>query len=286
MADQYLNIPLPVLAPNQAFRIEYRISGSPGWTLWAEITTQDTTVTGLSAGEYYDFRITLLLSLSPLIECDPIIETHYIPDEQDCISITGELIVSGDIIQLHITPVFPSPFSGEPCGGYDLIYNGVLIHIPTFLTSPYNPLILPATNTTYTVLLYHLDCAGNRYLCDEISVPPVATPCIHATIASATITRVGGVYYLNIVVNQSSPQSTTFDIAYTQIGSPVTGVLDVGGVSGFAATGADPQTITFPINPNTNVYFTNGVQQLQYQGIVSDRCDYSSPWSAQYILSD
>lgn len=282
MADLTLTIPLPVLVSNQGFKVEYRLQGLPTWTLWGVEGNSPFTITGLVEGFTYEVQFTFLSSLSPQIACDPYIQTYIIPEEIPCIEATGELTQVGDIWTLSITVTYPSPYAA-PCGGYELIWGTTTLNTVQYTNLPV-PLQFPATNDTYYVAIYALDCNGNRVKCFEDYIDPTSSPCVHATLVSATIIKTNGKYYLSLTIIPSSPLSSSYDISFSQTNAVTSGVPQTGGGGTYTSALTNPETFIIPISPNINVGYENSERKIIYKGGISDRCDYTTPFTAEYTL--
>ena len=259
----------------QYFKVEYSTDGST-WTNFGNQSSNSFTVTGLTAGTLYFFRFTLIKSLSPLVECDPVVKTFYLPDEQPCASVVGEIQQDGDIYELVLTFTLPSPYS-DPCGGWRLDYgiapNMTTIYFPSFIASPsINPMTLPAINATYTVKLYSIDCEGNATLCDELEVTPPIEPCAHADISDEEIVLINGQWFIKLMIVPSNPVSTTYSISYYQANTVTSGQPDPGGTVTVNVTGTNPEIFYIPISPN--LFVPNGI--ISYAGGVVDRCGFTS----------
>lgn len=277
MADITINISLPVLIANQAFKVEYRVQGTTPWTLWGLETSNTFTVTGLSLDECYEFQITFLRSVSPLIECDPVIYTKCIPAETACPELEGAISVSAGIYSLVIGASLPSPYQ-EACGGWNVYYGpatspqGALTQIHYTSLLGVFPITIPGiSNGPYLVQLYSVDCDGNEHLCDEVTIDPYSTPCDHAIISSAEIVNLGG-WKLKLTVVPSNPASITYYLTYHQANAVSSGVPDPGGNVTLTPTGSNPDVFYIPISPNFAVYA--GV--ITYVGALVDACNYSS----------
>lgn len=285
MADITIHIASPILGANQGFHV--RQWDGTTWTDLGYFTTNDIDVTGLTEGECYDFAITFLQSLSPLVECNQIIRTYCVPAAQPCVTVTGEIEAVGDNYNLVLTIGLPSPYS-VPCGGYILEYglNAPYTTVPFPDFAGLSPLSLPVSvNGTYHVAIYAIDCSGNRLLCDEISVTPlIPPPCTHADVVSAVINNNSGIYSITLTFTPSSPNSSIYGLSWFQAGVMATGTPDVGGAVNVTGTGANPQVYTFPIAPNLNPVVINGQVVLQYAGGFTDRCNYLTKWYATYLI--
>lgn len=285
MADLNIQINFPVLIANQGFKVEYREQGDPTWILWGVEDNDAFSITGLSEGVTYEVQYTFLSSLSPQVACDPVVKVYYIPAEIPCVTASADITQVGDLWELAIRVTYPSPYTA-PCGGFEVEYGTAAPYtVVPYTTLPY-PIIFPASNDAYYVAIYSLDCNGNRIKCWEDVIEPSSSPCTHATINSAYIYTANGLWYLSLTITPSSPLSTTYDIVFSQTNTVTSGIPDAGTVTQVNSTGTNPETFIIQINPNPNINFTNGQYIIKYQGAISDRCDYSSPFTAEYTRED
>lgn len=290
MADVTINIPLPVLVANQGFLVEYRIKGTTPWNTHGIETTNTFTVTGLTLGACYEFQITFLQSVSPLVECGPIIKEQCLPEEEPCATIAGEITLQGDVYELTITLTLPSPYN-DPCGGWQVVYGPITSPQQPFTTlilatlQGVSPIVVPgATNTAYYLAVYAVGCEGDLILCSETTVEPVSEPCDHATIDNIDIVLLNGAYFLQISVTPSNPPSNIYYISYYQANQVTSGVPDPGGTVIVYPTAPGspitPETFLVPISPNTSV--PNLI--ISYVGAVVDSCNHSSRFDISYPL--
>lgn len=284
MADITITIPTPVIITGQFFKVEYSTDGV-SYTIFSTTETNTPfTITGLTAGTLYYFRFTLIQSASPLVECDPVIQTYFIPESQPCVEVEGEIVRNGDIYTLVLTFTLPSPYAA-PCGGYKLEYgispNFNTIYFPTFLTSPsINPMSLPAGPGTYTVNIYSIDCAGKEVLCDSIEVVAPSS-CDHAVVTAADLIHNSSGYFLTFTITQSNPISPNYKLTYQQVNALSSGVNDPGGTIILTANGSPSQTFMVQVYPNLNVY--NNI--ISYSGSILDLCKFSSPFDESLMLT-
>lgn len=267
MADVHISIPTPVLVGGQSFKVEYSLDGV-NYTLWGYETNTPFTVTGLTAGEFYYFRFTLVKSLSPLVECDPVVKTYFIPEEQPCETVSAAIEENDTVYQLVVNFSVSSPVV-TPCGGWVLKYGKVgttLTSLQLSSLSP-NPMYLPASNDSYKVELYAVDCNGNLSLCDQVIAEPPFVACESATLLSADLQYNNGAYELVLTVIPPTPAVNTFTIVYNQVNALSSGLPD-NGIIAVNATGANPQVITIPLNPNFNLY----APVISYAGSITDGC--------------
>jgi hypothetical protein len=278
VANLIVNIWLPVLVANQGFLIEYRAVGAGSWTVFGIEQDNSATITGLTEGVCYQVRITFLMSLSPQIGCNPVIETYCIPTTEPCGSISGEITKAGDVYTLQLDLGLPSPYS-DPCGGWRIVYGEITSPQQPYVFINYStlvgmsPIVIPGVqNVPYYVAIYAIDCEGNETKCDEDTVEPYSVPCEHAVVSEVRITQSGGAWYLVFEIVPSSPASTQYYISYHQANNPTIGVNDPGGSVIVIPAGGNPEYFFIPISPNLNL--ADGI--ISYVGSVVDDCRYSS----------
>lgn len=270
-----LNISVPVLLSGQGFQIRHRVQFTSIWTDDGVFTTNSPTITGLDFDTCYEFEITFLNSISPLIGCDPIIQMYCTPQEQDCITIDTEIRnIRKGIYHLYIDVTFPSPFT-NPCGGYKVYYAELSSPQQPFQSISYsfiptNFLIANVDETkTYIVQVYAIDCEGNEQLCDTSIVSFEEPPCTAAVLNSTTLQFIGGIFILTFNITQSTPTTNIFFVQYNQCQIVSTGVPDGGNVQKIAS-GGNPEIFTVQVNPNFNVN-----SSITYCGSITDGCNFS-----------
>lgn len=268
-----LNISLPVLLAGQGFHIRHREQFTTLWTDDGIFTDNTPEITGLTEGLCYEFEITFLPSVSPLSECDPVIQIICVPEEQPCseMSYTYEKTQNYYTITLNFS--VPSP-AVLPCGGYRLYYNPVgspqTFAIANFSTFPTTMVIPVATSADWVFYLYAIDCDGNEFLCDVLIAEYSPVPCTPAIITDTEIILNNGVYYLQVTVTPSIPATNTYIITYWQCQQVTSGSPD-GGTVNQNSTGNNPEIFTIPINPNLN----GAGSRITYCGTVTDICNNS-----------
>lgn len=264
-----ITVSQPIIMGGQQLKVEYSTDGvTYTFDSYQSSNTFTTTFGGFVAGTLYYFRFTLVKSLSPLVECDAVVKTYLIPEEIPCLEISGTVTKRGEGWILTITYATPSPYSA-PCGGYILKYGpSYPLASIAYSTIPPSPIVLPASNQTYYVELYGVDCEGNQVLCDQISVPPTVGPCVPAVLLSAGIFQTGSGYGLRFLITPSVPAATSYIVSYSQVNQVTSGMGDPGGNVQLNATGANPEQFTIPVNPNMNLY--NNI--ISYAGSITDGC--------------
>lgn len=266
----------PIIQGSQQLKVEYSTDGV-NYTLdsYQTSNTFTTTYAGYTAGTLYYFRFTIVKSLSPLVECDPVVKTYFIPETIYCLDFTAELTNVGDMWYLSIAYTTPSPYNA-PCGGYVLEY-GTSFPLTSiaYATLPASPLVFPAANQKYFVEIYSLDCSGNRVLCDEFEIEPEPVPCTAAVMNSADLVFSGGSYYIEISLTHSIPAATSYIITYSQANAVTSGVPDPGGSVTVYPTSANPDTFSVKVNPNL---FLNSNSPISYAGNITDGCGGTIPF--------
>lgn len=274
-----INISSPILVSGQYFKIEYSTDGI-SWTFDGYQSTNNfiTNYAGFVNGVTYYFRISLIRSLSPFVECDPVVTTFYMPEDIYCLNFTIQLVLHNDIWYIEVTHVTPSPFV-SPCS-WEVHYGTTQPYtITTFTTLP-NPLMLPTGSGTNYIYIYALDCDGNRKLCQSAQLTQPATPnppipppldppplpCTPASV-SASIQYING-WKLVLSLTPSIPAASTYTIAYSQCDTPTSGLPEAGGTITVNATGQNPQLIYIPISPNYYVPH----EKPTYCGSVTNGC--------------
>jgi hypothetical protein len=268
-----LNISVPVLLAGQGFRIRHREQFTTPWTDDGVFTVQNPLITGLTEGICYEFEITFLSSVSPLVECGPAYQIICVPEEQPCIELSYTYEKTQNYYTITLNFSTPSP-AVLPCGGYKMYYGPVSSpQTFTIVTFPFFPTtsVIPVANTAdWIFYIYAIDCEGNEFLCDTLIAEYEAVPCTAAVITDVELVNTNGVYSLVITVTPSIPNSNTYVVTYWQCQAVSTGVAD-GGTVNQNSTNSNPEIFTIPINPNLS-----GVGgRITYCGTVTDNCNNS-----------
>lgn len=268
-----LNISTPVLLAGQGFLIRHRVQFTTMWTNDGIFTSNNPLITGLTEGTCYEFELTFLSSVSPLVDCDPITFVICLPEEQPCATLNYTYEPKGNTYSIVINFFLPSP-AVLPCGGYNLYYQKItspqiplsFVHystLPNFINIP-----VPFPDD-WIFYLYAVDCEGNEQLCDTLIAEYEAPPCTAAVLNSTTLQFIGGNYVLTFNISQSTPTTNTFYVAYNQCQIVNSGNPDGGNVSK-NSTGNNPEVFTINVNPNLNVNNT-----ITYCGTITDNCGIS-----------
>lgn len=271
-----INIALPVLVAGQYFKVEYS-TDNINWTFDGYHGSNQilTNYNGFTTGVQYYFRISLVLSLSPLEECDPIIIPFFVPEDITCYTFETSLIKLIAMWMIEVNYTVPSP-AVTPCS-WEVRYGGSfpLANSVIYNTLPNPSFYIPTVSGNNYIEVYALDCEGNRKLCYTSQAIYVIPPCVPAVISGLSITSVSG-NHLNISITHSSPIPASYTIAYSQCQTPHYGIADPGGVVTVNAfSTVNPQTIVIPINPNIAVSGENPV----YCGTITDGCGNTIPFS-------
>lgn len=270
-----INIALPVLVAGQFFKVEYS-TDNINWTFDGYHASNQilTNYSGFTSGVQYYFRISLVKSLSPLVECDPVIVPFSIPEDITCYDFSTSLVKVGGLWMIQVSYSVPSPLVA-PCS-WEVRYGGnyPLQNVTNYTNLPSSPFTIPTVFGNNYVEIYAIDCEGNSKLCYSSQVVYVEPPCTPAIIAALSITSTSG-NQLNIVISHSNPMPTSYTIAYSQCQTPTVGIADPGGVIVVNAFSVNPQTIAIPINPNIYVPGENP----RYCGTITDGCGNTIPFS-------
>lgn len=205
-----------------------------------------------------------------MIECDSVVKTFKIPEHIDCVEFSAQLTNYGDIWILELSYAIPSPYSA-PCSFIIKYGTAQPLTSISYTTLPASPIVFPATNQTYFVEIYSVDCNGNVVLCQEIEVTPTPTPCTHAVLQSSDLYYSNGNYFLQLVISPSVPASSVYYVSFQQSNNLISGTPDSGNLT-LTPSGANPETFTIQVFPNLAVYNNT----ITYTGGVTDACKWTS----------
>lgn len=226
MADVTVNIPAPVLAFGEKFKVRYRTLPSGSFTSYTDYTTNTFTLFGLATGSY---ELEAIFVPSDDVECEAVYHYFDVYADYECLDFSSIMIENPANSGIYFIQVNFQIGTAPPCGWKITLtpLAGGATRTLTYPTLPNTGVIRIAspnvdTYLTATALL----CNGREKECYTVIVSKITPiePCVPIVIVSTDLQYVGagGNYSLDIVFTQSTPPMKGANVVWQQTGTPIT----------------------------------------------------------------
>lgn len=258
MADVTVNIPAPVLAFGEKFKVRYRNLPSGSFTAYTDYTTNTFTLFGLSTGSY---ELEAIFVPSDDVECEAVYHYFDVYADYECLDFSSMMIENPANSGIYFIQVNFQIGTAPPCG-WEITLTplaGGATRTLTYPTLPSTGVIrIAAPNVDTYLTATALLCNGREKECYTVIVSKITPiePCVPIVIVSSSLDYLAGNRYgIDIIFTQSNPPMKGANVVWQQTGTPITAgtPLDKGSyiVPGrvFQAVGSNFRLFISGLNP-------------------------------------